>query len=446
MRRPVIGIALVALVAVTAPASADNAHHTPTRSEVREAERKADAAADDVDGIQAQIDRANASLEAASIAAQQAAEAYNGAVWRLQQARKAERVATRASRRADRSLAVVKHDYRDAILESFVTGSPDLNEFSALLDADGLSSALDRVATSEIVQREFVEKRSAYESAAGKAEEAEEAAEDATDEAADAKADAGEAKDDAEAAVAAAQSAATTVADEKALLLQKLARLEGISVDLAQQRQAALEQQRQEEIAEQAQQQAAEEQAALEQAQQEAAEEQAQQEQEQEQEEQEDPPADSGDSDDSDTPDDTTTDDPSDEPDTEEPPATPPPAGGAAAAVAFARAQIGEPYVWAADGPDSWDCSGLTMGAWAAAGKSLPHYSVAQYAQSTPISSGSLQPGDLVFWGSSSDPSSIYHVALYAGNNMIIHAPRTGRDVSEESMYYWIPPNFFARP
>ena len=86
------------------------------------------------------------------------------------------------------------------------------------------------------------------------------------------------------------------------------------------------------------------------------------------------------------------------------------------------------------------------MGAWAAGGKSLPHYSVAQYEQSTAIGSGSLQPGDLVFWGSSNSPSSIYHMALYIGNGQIIHAPRTGRNVTQESMYYWISPNFYARP
>ena len=93
------------------------------------------------------------------------------------------------------------------------------------------------------------------------------------------------------------------------------------------------------------------------------------------------------------------------------------------------RQQIGDPYVWGAAGPNAWDCSGLTMGAWRAGGISLPHYSVAQYEQSTPISQGSLKPGDLVFWGSSSSPSSIYHVALYVGNGMIIQAPRNGRDV-----------------
>ena len=62
-------------------------------------------------------------------------------------------------------------------------------------------------------------------------------------------------------------------------------------------------------------------------------------------------------------------------------------------AINFAYDQLGDPYVWGAAGPDSWDCSGLTMGAWAAAGVYLPHYSVAQYAATTPISVGQLRPG-----------------------------------------------------
>ncbi|MCY7402012.1 MAG: C40 family peptidase [Nocardioides sp.] len=123
-----------------------------------------------------------------------------------------------------------------------------------------------------------------------------------------------------------------------------------------------------------------------------------------------------------------------------------PTTGDAAAAIAFAAAQIGKPYRFGASGPSSWDCSGLTAAAWAAGGKSLPHYSVAQYTQSTSITAAQLLPGDLVFWGSSSNPSSIYHVALYIGDGQIIHAPRTGRNVGQESMYYWRAPNFFARP
>jgi cell wall-associated NlpC family hydrolase len=85
------------------------------------------------------------------------------------------------------------------------------------------------------------------------------------------------------------------------------------------------------------------------------------------------------------------------------------------------------------------------MGAWQAGGVALPHYSVAQYDATTPISASQLRPGDLVFWGTSSSPSSIHHVAMYLGDGMIIHAPRTGRPVSIDSMYYWIPPNFFGR-
>jgi len=127
------------------------------------------------------------------------------------------------------------------------------------------------------------------------------------------------------------------------------------------------------------------------------------------------------------------------------PPPTSP--GSASAAVAFAYAQIGEPYVWGASGPDAWDCSGLTMGAWASTGVYLPHYSVAQYAATTPISAGQLRPGDLVFWASSpSDPNTIFHVGLYIGNGQMIHAPRTGTTVRVESIYDWEMPDFFGRP
>ena len=101
--------------------------------------------------------------------------------------------------------------------------------------------------------------------------------------------------------------------------------------------------------------------------------------------------------------------------------------------------------MYGAAGPDAWDCSGLTMGSWAAAGVSLPHYSVAQYAALQHISFSELQPGDLVFWGSSSSPYSIYHVALYIGNNEIIQAPHPGGYVEVSSIYDWILPNFYGR-
>ncbi|WP_168583544.1 C40 family peptidase [Gephyromycinifex aptenodytis] len=105
----------------------------------------------------------------------------------------------------------------------------------------------------------------------------------------------------------------------------------------------------------------------------------------------------------------------------------------AATAIAFAKAQLGEPYLWAAEGPDRWDCSGLTMGAWKAAGRSLPHYSGWQYQQTARVAIADLQPGDLVFFGKGE--SSIHHVGLYVGNGQMIEAPRTGLNVRYSSIY-----------
>jgi cell wall-associated NlpC family hydrolase len=85
------------------------------------------------------------------------------------------------------------------------------------------------------------------------------------------------------------------------------------------------------------------------------------------------------------------------------------------------------------------------MKAWASAGTYLPHYSVAQYDAGVPVSVTDVRPGDLVFWSSNGQPSGIHHVAMYIGNGQIIHAPRTGRPVEIDDMYYWIPPDFFIR-
>jgi len=103
----------------------------------------------------------------------------------------------------------------------------------------------------------------------------------------------------------------------------------------------------------------------------------------------------------------------------------PPQGKGAGQAVAVARAQIGKPYRWGASGPDSFDCSGLTMYAWRAAGVSLPHSTYAQWAATPHISRSDLQPGDLVYF------SGLNHVAIYSGGGMMIEAPHTGLNVRE---------------
>jgi cell wall-associated NlpC family hydrolase len=107
-----------------------------------------------------------------------------------------------------------------------------------------------------------------------------------------------------------------------------------------------------------------------------------------------------------------------------------PPVGhGASAAVATARAQIGKPYVYGAAGPDSFDCSGLTMYAWQAGGVSLSHSSQAQYNETTHVSAADIQPGDLLFYY-----SDIHHVAMYSGGGMMIEAAHTGTNVHEVPM------------
>lgn len=98
--------------------------------------------------------------------------------------------------------------------------------------------------------------------------------------------------------------------------------------------------------------------------------------------------------------------------------------GRGASALAFAKSQIGKPYSYGATGPGAYDCSGLTGAAWRAAGVSLPRTSQAQFGAGRSVSKSELQPGDLVFYY-----SGISHVGIYAGNGMIVHAPRPGKSV-----------------
>ncbi|MCX5206914.1 bifunctional lytic transglycosylase/C40 family peptidase [Streptomyces sp. NBC_00237] len=113
-----------------------------------------------------------------------------------------------------------------------------------------------------------------------------------------------------------------------------------------------------------------------------------------------------------------------------------PPTGAAGTAVAFARAQLGTPYVWGGDGPaeGGFDCSGLTKAAYAAAGITLPRVANDQYQATPKIPAGQpLLPGDLVFYGT---PGRIHHVGLYIGNNQMINAPNRHSLVRVED-YRW---------
>ena len=105
-------------------------------------------------------------------------------------------------------------------------------------------------------------------------------------------------------------------------------------------------------------------------------------------------------------------------------PSSVPVSGRAAAAVGYALAQVGDSYVYGAAGPSAFDCSGLTMMSWAQAGVGLPHSSSAQFGSGVHVSSGDLQPGDLVFYY-----SPISHVGIYIGNGLIVHAANPGTGV-----------------
>jgi cell wall-associated NlpC family hydrolase len=100
------------------------------------------------------------------------------------------------------------------------------------------------------------------------------------------------------------------------------------------------------------------------------------------------------------------------------------PSGAAQAAVDTALAQVGDPYVWGAGGPNAFDCSGLTQYAYSAAGVSLPHSSRSQAGMGQAVSRDQLQPGDLLFYYS---PTS--HVAMYVGNGQMVHASTAGKPV-----------------
>ncbi|MBF4767886.1 C40 family peptidase [Nocardioides agariphilus] len=447
MRRPavaaVISVTLLAGLA-TAPgwvAVADE-DGPPSQADVRAARQAADDKASDVAAVQTRLINAQARLQDSMVEVAQAEEAFNQARWLFREARRKQHEAEQVEETSQGQLSSLREQYADVVVSSYEM-SPSLNAVSAILRADGIGEVVDTTTTMQNAQAAMDQAYDDYDAAALLAGVA-------TDQATKARAAADQlreqterARDKARATQQSAAAEADAIAAERVDLIADLARLQGISVALAEERQEWLEEQAKPD------------------------------------------PVPVPDPTDGPTPHPTPgptdgpTDEPTDEPTdgptggptggptdgptdgptsgepdpTQEPtptdtPTTPPPApaGGASAAIAFAQAQIGDPYQWGAAGPDRWDCSGLTMKAWQAGGVSLPHYSVGQYTASTPISRADLRPGDLLFWGSSSSPSSIYHVALYVGGGMMIHAPRTGQDVKKASIDYWIAPNFFARP
>ncbi|WP_017537848.1 C40 family peptidase [Nocardiopsis halophila] len=113
------------------------------------------------------------------------------------------------------------------------------------------------------------------------------------------------------------------------------------------------------------------------------------------------------------------------------------------AAVAFAREQIGKPYVWGATGPDSWDGAGLAQAAWSEAGFEIPRTSFAQADLPHKVQRDDLRPGDLMFFYYNKS-----HVGIYVGEGRMVHADRAARAVEEEELvdYWWSSLTTAVRP
>jgi cell wall-associated NlpC family hydrolase len=108
----------------------------------------------------------------------------------------------------------------------------------------------------------------------------------------------------------------------------------------------------------------------------------------------------------------------------------------AAVAVNFALGQLGKPYRWGAEGPGSYDCSGLVQAAYRAAGVALPRVSRQQYGAGRHVPLSALQAGDLVFYAHNRrDRRTIHHVGMYLGNGRMVESPRPGKTVRIASIW-----------
>jgi peptidoglycan DL-endopeptidase CwlO len=102
---------------------------------------------------------------------------------------------------------------------------------------------------------------------------------------------------------------------------------------------------------------------------------------------------------------------------------------------------IGKPYIWGAAGPQGYDCSGLTLAAWASVGVTLGHFTGWQWTEGTPVSRADIRPGDLVFWF-----SDLHHMGIYVGGGWVVHAPHTGDYVRMVQMDRGLPLAGIRRP
>ena len=434
-RRGTIRLGLTALAASALLVLPQMAQAAPSEEEIAAAQAAEEAAKMSVAEIEVKLAEVNASAATATQNAQMAGEDLNEAKLALDEATK---TADKASSDADAAEAAFqegKQQIASVAQTAYRGGGGTLDSLAPYLDSDGLRS----VETKQAGINSFSSSAEAKMQNVAALEQVAKVTRDAANTALasqQAATDEVQARTDAaNQAAAAAQNEAAIVAAQRSAYVQELATKQNTTVDLINQREAALEAERQE-----AARIAAEQAAAAAEAQRQAdaaaaAERQA--------------AADaaaaaqassssSSSSDDEDDDDGYSYSAPSYS--YEEPSYSAPSysgGGGASTAIATAQSYLGVPYVWGGESYGGVDCSGLTMLAWESAGVDLPHLSRAQYGYGTHVPIGSMEAGDLIFWSSNGTQSGIYHVAIYLGGGQMIEAPTFGVPVRITGVYSW---------
>jgi cell wall-associated NlpC family hydrolase len=457
--RTVLGALLSAgLTFATVTAAQAEPVGAPSAGEVAAAKQRADDKAVEVARIRGQLVAADAAARTAHDNAESAAEDYNQAQAELEMAKAA---TAKAKKAADAATVDVgkRRDLAGRFAAASYQGNSELSSVSSLFSATGPQSLLEAAATRTMVDTTLSNAYDSYRAGLAMAKVSKDQADQA--EAAQAKATKTleSAYNRAKSAAAKAEATAVAVAKRKGDLVAELARLDGISVALASQRQKALEAERRR-IAEAAARKKAEEaRLAAEAAQKRAeaahrraeverlrkaeeqrrrTEEQRRRDEEQRQRDQDNQP------------------DPvpqqRDDPEPLPPIGNIPSGGDVTAAqvehaISYAEDQLGEPYVMGGAGPSVWDCSGLVLKAFGSVGIDYFHGARMQYWTSKPIGFGEIKRGDLLFWSTAhGPPGTIHHVAIYLGDGMLINAPHTGDVVRIVSIGYMGIPDYFARP
>lgn len=431
-RRGTIRTGLTAIAACALLVLPQMAQAAPSEEEIAAAKAAEEAAKMSVAQIEVKLAEVSASAATATQNAQIAGENLNEANIALAEATA---TASQASAEADAAEAAFqegKQQIASVAQAAYRNGGGTLDSLAPYLDSDGLRS----VETKQAGINSFSSSAEAKMQNVAALEQVAKVTRDAANTAlASQQAATNEVQartDAANQAAAAAQNEAAIVAAQRSAYVQELATKQNTTVDLINQREAALEAERQE-----AARIAAEQAAAAAEAQRQAdaaaaAERQAAA----------DAAAAAQASSSSSSSDDEDDDDAYSAPSYsyEEPSYSAPSysgGGGASTAIATAQSYLGVPYVWGGESYGGVDCSGLTMLAWGSAGVDLPHLSRAQYSYGTHVPIGSMEAGDLIFWSSNGTQSGIYHVAIYLGGGQMIEAPTFGVPVRITGVYSW---------